>query len=372
MALTRELVARQHQVTVVCRPDAWIAEQLAGEPVEIIRSDLHRWPTDELRRLSRIIRDRGIQLLHTHMTRAHTVGVLLRWATGRPCIASAHCRHLHPHWCLNDYVVANSEATRRFHCRWNLVAPRRIEVVPCLVDTDRFDRVPLAACAAFRRSLGVTWETPLFGIIGDVRRCKGHVYLVRALPEILARIPAARLLIVGNRVPGYAAQVQREAERLGVADRMLWQDYRDDIDVVTKSLDLCVSAALEEPLGLTVPEAMGAGRAVVATRVGGLPENVVDGQTGLLVPPADPHALGQAIIRLLADPPLRNRMGATAWHVVRRRYCTERALDRWQQIFRDTIPACVPGRRALTGPSYAAAKAPRVPAPGVDGVLATY
>jgi hypothetical protein len=98
----------------------------------------------------------------------------------------------------------------------------------------------------------------------------------------------------------------------------------------------------------------------------------VDGQTGLLVPPADPDALGQAIIRLLADPSLRNRMGATAWHVVRDRYCTERAVDRWERILLDSLPANVPGRWGVAAPSRTLAKAPRVPVPGVDGVLATY
>ena len=132
------------------------------------------------------------------------------------------------------------------------------------------------------------------------------------MPEILAAVPDARLVIVGNVVPQYQARVLREARGFGISDRIIWTGYRKDVPVVMKSLDICVSAALEEALGLTMPEAMAAGRAVVATNVGGLPENVIDGETGILVPPAKPPALAEAIVRLLTDPRRPHGVG-TGW-----------------------------------------------------------
>ncbi len=337
IALIRQLLRRGHQLTLVCRPGAWIAEELAGDRIEIVTSDLHRWPLDELRRLTRLIRDRRMELLHTHMSRAHSVGVLLRWLSGTPCVATAHCRTFQPFWRFNDFVIANSEATRRFYARWALVSPSRIEVVPYLIDADSFSGVSHLDCVRFRQSLGVSEQTPLLGIVGDVYRRKGHLYVVRAMPEILAAVPDARLVIVGNAVPQYRARVLREARRFGISDRIIWTGYRKDIPVVMKSLDVCISAALEEALGLTMPEAMAAGRAVVATNVGGLPENVVDGETGILVPPAKPPALAEAIVRLLTDPVGRAALGRAGQRWVRERYRAGRDVDRIEQIFSQVV-----------------------------------
>ncbi len=355
IALMRQLLRRGHQLTLVCRPGAWIAEELARDRIEIITSDLHRWPLDELRRLTGVIRDRRIELLHTHMSRAHSVGVLLRWFSGVPCVATAHCRTFQPFWRFNDFVIANSEATRRFYTRWGLVASNRMEVVPYLVDAERFSGVAADDCVTFRHSLGVSADTPLLGIVGDVYRRKGHLYVVRALPEILAAVPSARLVIVGNAVPQYEAQVLREARELGVADQILWTGYRKDIPVVMKSLDVCISAALEEALGLTMPEAMAAGRAVVATNVGGLPENVVDGETGILVPPAKPAALAAAIVRLLQDPARRAALGLAGQRRVRERYRAARDLERIEHIFAKVVapPPVAPAPVAL--PTWPAA-----------------
>jgi glycosyltransferase involved in cell wall biosynthesis len=98
-------------------------------------------------------------------------------------------------------------------------------------------------------------------------------------------------------------------------------------------LDVCVSAALEEPLGLTIPEALGMGCAVVATDVGGLPENVRSGHTGLLVPPRRPRPMARAITRLLTDDTLRAELGEAGRCAMRAKYKWERDLDRVEAIF---------------------------------------
>jgi len=134
LVLTRELARRGHAVTLVCRPDAWIARQLAVDPVDVIPSDLHRWPLDELRRLAALARERRIDVVHTHMSRAHSFGVLLRWAGGLPCVATAQSRHVQLHWMFNDRVIAVSDTTRRFHRSYNLVRADRLVTIPDFVD----------------------------------------------------------------------------------------------------------------------------------------------------------------------------------------------------------------------------------------------
>ncbi len=338
LELIRRLAQRGHELTVLCRPGAWIADALAGEPVKIVTSDLQRWPRTELRRIADLMQDRGIQISHTHMSRAHAFGVLLRWINRTPCVATAHNRQRQLHWFLNDYVIANSYATLRFHQRWNRVSVRRSSVVPYLVDLTRFETVSATQRSNARAALGVAEETPLLGIIGDVCRRKGHTYLVRALPQILSSVPAARLVVIGNTIPPeYQTQVCSEAERLGVSQAILWRPFADDISGLMSALDLCVSASLEEALGLTIPEAMAAGRAVVGTNVGGIPENVVHSQTGLLVRPAHPGEMATAITELLTDPARRKRMGDAARERVRRMYNAQRSVSRIETILAQVI-----------------------------------
>lgn len=137
LLLTRELARRGHRVTLVCRPGAWIARQLAVDPVDLIESDLRRWPLDELRRIAALARERRIEVVHTHMSRAHSFGVLLRWTSGLPCVATAQSRHVQLHWMFNDRVIAVSDTTRRFHGSYNLVRADRIVTISDFVDGDR-------------------------------------------------------------------------------------------------------------------------------------------------------------------------------------------------------------------------------------------
>ena len=134
LLLSRELVRRGHQVTLVCRPGSWISRQMVDGPIDAFRSDLHRWPPDELRRIAGVIRQRQIDVIHTHTSRANFFGILLRWMTGVPSVATAHSRHVQLHWMFNDRVIAVSEADRRYQRTHNLVRGSRIETIHNFID----------------------------------------------------------------------------------------------------------------------------------------------------------------------------------------------------------------------------------------------
>ena len=328
LLLTRELMRRGHRLTLVCRPDAWIATQLRGEPVDIVESDLHRWPPDELRRLAVIAREHSIDVLHTHMSRAHFFGVLLRWLSGVPSVATAHNRYIQLHWMLNDRVIAVSEATGRFHRTYNFVRRTRLDVIHNFVDCRRFAEVDENKRALVRAGFGVAPASLLIGSIGDVIPEKGLIHLVRALPKVRCVVPAARLLVVGGGSAGYRAEVEREADKLGVASMITWAGQRSDVADIMQALDVFVLASLAETFSLVTAEAMAAGLPVVATAVGGVPECVSAGETGVLVPPADGAALADALIGLLCDAPLRQRLGEAARQRVRQLFSPEVQVPR--------------------------------------------
>jgi len=144
--------------------------------------------------------------------------------------------------------------------------------------------------------------------VGQLETVKGHRFLVDAWPTVRRAHPAACLVLVGE---GSARGALGEQARcLGVADSVVFVGFRSPADAFIAACDVLVQPSLTEGLPNAVLEAMAAGRPVIASRVGGVPELVVDGETGLLVPPADPDALARAIVALLDDPDLGARLGA--------------------------------------------------------------
>ncbi len=338
--LSRELIRRGHEITLLCRPGAWIAEELAADPIDVLFSDLRRFPLDELHRVAAEIRGRGIEVVHTHMSRAHFFGALLRWFAGVPSVATAHSRQVQPHWMFNDLVIAVSDATRRFQCRYNLVRPSRITTIHSFIDPRRLTCVPADARARFRQKLGVGDQTPLFGTLGTILPRKGQLHLVRALPAILAAVPEARLVIIGEIMDEhrqYQAKLERTAEQLGVSSRIVWAGYCPNAYEVLAALDVFVLASLEENLPMVILEAMALGLPAVATAVGGIPECVVSGETGLLVPPANPEAMAAAVAGLLVDPAQRRRLGEAGRRQVHESFSLESQATRIQAALQTVV-----------------------------------
>lgn len=326
--LTRELAHRGHRMTLVCRPGSYIAEQLRNDPVELVYSDLHWFPLGELRRVADVVRRRSIDVIHTHMTRAHFFGVMLRRFASIPCVATAHSRHFQFHWRWNDLVIAVSEATRIYQQRWNRVRPDRIVTIPNFIDAGRLAAVAQDR-ARLRAQLWLDDRTHLLGAIGSVIPRKGLVYLVEALPGILARAPNTRLAIISeDGIPRYVAKVKRAVARLALEKSVLWLGPHNEMPQLLAALDLCVMPSLEENLPLVLLEAMAAGVPVVASDVGGVSECVRADVTGLLVPPADVNALSDAIAAVLNNPDRGRELAAAAQRDIELRFSPHSLVPR--------------------------------------------
>jgi glycosyltransferase involved in cell wall biosynthesis len=318
--VAHELAQRGHDVTLACYPQAVIGEQIVRDKIDVVRTDLHRWPGDELRRMADFCREKQIDVVHAHTTRAHNFGALLRWMYGIPCVASAHNRLIQFHWMWHDQVIAVSEATRRYYRRLGLVRDRKIRTIHNFIDDSIAERTAADARMRVRDRLGLDEHVPLVVMVGNIIARKGVIYLVQALPAILRSVPDVKLLLVGESYGAYHETVRAEAERLQVSDRLIWMGHQDDVASVLAASDLFALSTLEDNFPLTILEAMAIGLPVVATRVGGIPECVVPGQTGELVPRKDVHTLADAVAQLLLDPALRRKYGAAGREVVRKRF----------------------------------------------------
>jgi glycosyltransferase involved in cell wall biosynthesis len=225
------------------------------------------------------------------------------------------------------------------------IARDRVEVVHDGVDVGLIGRQPAVdAHAAFWLPHGA----PLVGNVAALAAHKGQRHLVAAAARVVREIPDVRFLIVGE---GELRQpLEHQIKTLGLERHVLLAGFRPDALGLMKSFDLFVMSSVTEGLGSAILEAMACERAVVGTRTGGIPEAVIDGQTGLLVPPHDEAALAAAIVRLLEDAPLRANYGRAGRARVESDFSVDRLVQETMRVYetRTTSPPTIPSAPAAS------------------------
>jgi phosphatidyl-myo-inositol dimannoside synthase len=328
--LARETAALGHEVTVVAPHFTDQEEFDAGEPIEVLRYG--GYGLGWLRVLPMWWRCRPL-LRSTDLILAINAshGGLIGWWTGRPYITFAYAyeflkfgaRSLAARLLRRVYgravaVVAISNYTRERLITFGVDAEQAVTIYP---GTAEARAVSNGALAQLRERLCLG-DGPVILSVGRFIRRKGHATLVRAMPRILERHPTATLVLVGRG--SELAPVTRDAQRLGVRDHVRFPGPVSDEDLATL-YTLCDVFALPtgegdgghvEGFGLVFTEAQAYGKPVVAGDSGGVPEAVLDGKTGLLVPPNRPEAAARVVLQLLDDKELAARLGAAGKHRV--------------------------------------------------------
>jgi glycosyltransferase involved in cell wall biosynthesis len=283
-------------------------------------------PAKDLRALwqvFRLIKRERVTLVHTHTSKAGFLGRLAAWLARVPVVV--HTPHGHVFYgyygrrltalfvglerlaaWLTDRIVVLTERGIEEHLARGIGRREQFRVIPSGVDLELI-RLSARSYEMARSQLGVDSETHLIVGLGRLEPVKGFQLLVKALPAILSGVPSARLLLVGEG--SLRPALVNDARALGVADRLTFVGAQPEGAHFLAAADLVVVPSLNEGMGRVLVEAMALGRPVVATRVGGIPAVVVDGETGRLVAPDDPAALARAVNELLKDPGLRQRMG---------------------------------------------------------------
>jgi glycosyltransferase involved in cell wall biosynthesis len=217
-------------------------------------------------------------------------------------------------WLTKPEVVYTSASDRDRDGR------RPSHVVPLGIDLDRF---------AVGKPV-LPKNGPLVGNVGRLAPQKDHATLLEAIALVRERRPDVRLVLVGDGE--LRVELERQAAALGLAESVLLLGERHDVPDLLASIDVFANASRYEGLCLAVIEAQAAGVPVVATPVGGIRETIVDGETGLLVPPGDHRALADAISRLLDDRHLATRL-ASAARLVAERYSERRMIDETLRLY---------------------------------------
>jgi glycosyltransferase involved in cell wall biosynthesis len=315
-SLAAGLSPSRHRSLVCLFRDGWLRERCERLGLEThvipIRGMLDvGW----LRRFTRLLRDREVALVHAHEFGANTYGTLAARLARVPVVATVHGRSYYADngrrrlayrvVSRTARMVAVSEDVKRFLVESAGVPAARVRVVHNGIDTA--SPVADATRARLLAELGIQPGQGIVTVVGSLYDVKGHRHLLDAVPEIVKACPTAVFLLAGRG--DREAALREQARSLGIDGHVRFLGLRRDVPALLAIADLFVLPSLSEGLSIALLEAMAAGRAVVTTRVGGNPELVVDGETGVLVPPADAPALASAVSRLLADRAEAGRLG---------------------------------------------------------------
>lgn len=281
--------------------------------------------------LASLIRTHDIGLLHTHDPHSNVLAGLGRNRWPCACVASPYgwWDRLFPlrsrlyvrverNWALPNFerVITVSETMKRKILR-GPADPERIRVINTGLDLDAL--AGGRSREETRAKLGIPADAFVAGTVSRIYIEKGHTYLLQALQRMAASHPEARLLIVGDGPVRPA--LEQEARERGIAERVVFTGYYDDIPGALRAMDVfTLPTILEEGFPTAVLEAEAMGVPVVATDKGGTFETMDVGETGLLVPPKDAAALAQTLTSLHDDPERRRQMGATAHAFIRGRF----------------------------------------------------
>lgn len=315
----------------------------------------------------KLLEARPPRILHNHMYRAEVVGTRAALAlaeSGRPrpyvvgTVHSSRVRSVDDRELVRRLTPAMDRliAVSRSICDKLLAEGRTsvpVELIYNGVDLERYEYTE--ACCTLPEEYGFAEGSPMVGAVARLEPEKGHPTLLEAWPRVLAQVPEARLLIVGEGSQRQTLEAQAEGLGLLGEDcegdacvgtrharpgaKVVFTGLRDDVPAVTAALDVAVLPSYREAQGLAILEAMALRRPVVASAVGGVTEMVEHERTGLLVPPHDPAALGDAIARLLTDHPLADSLSRAGHDLVLSRFSLTAMVSAVSAIYEEGAAA---------------------------------
>ena len=299
--------------------------------------------------LARLLKKERVDILHAHGSKAGLVGRLAALWAGTPVVFfTVHNSIFYAEWpaykkrvfAFAEKVLARrthriitvSEALRRELIDREGLKAEQVVVVYNGIEPNEY-RVAESR-AALRRRLGLPVEGPVVGAVARLAPQKGLRYLIEAA-ALFSPEERPAFVVVGNGP--LRAELEALAEKNGVGGCFVFTGARDDIPLILKAIDLIVLPSVTEGLPLILLEAMAAALPVVATAVGGVPEAVVDGETGLLVPSRDPGALAQGMAALLKEPERVQRMGLAGKERVGKFFTAEKMAARVTSLYQEVL-----------------------------------
>jgi len=348
-----------HDVRAVVPGEGPLTAKLraAGIPLDIIPfsgkkiRQLPRISVAEIQ-LMRLIRAHQPEVIHSHLIKAmlacrmatvgYRGGIVVSQVPGTVHLRSRAVRWMDQVTLRRDDVVLGS--CQAIADEYVQMGARSTAVSYYGCDVHKVD--PLTSASTFRREFGLADDTPAVGMVAYMYPyrlrafreygVKGHEVFIDAAPKVLAQVPNARLFVIGDELIGngdYRRSLEERARQLGLGDRIVFTGYRGDVTDVMAGLDVIVNPSIEESACYTMVEALLMRKGVIASDVGGLPDTVQNGETGLLVPPGNSAELADAVVTLLGDPGLRQKMGELGRERCLRRFDIKNTVSKVEEVY---------------------------------------
>lgn len=322
---------QKYQPVVAClyNGDGSVAEQIRQLGVRVVDLKMQpKWRLDAIWRLSRLIRQEKPIILHAWMIHANILGRIVGRINRVPVvIISRRTQDLDGfgrEWVnrqlsgWSDATITVSNCVRQIEIDRSRTDPAKVVTIHNGIDAGRYDQIDPSARARIRREFNTPVEALVIASVGRFHPVKGFADLLAAMQLVHARFPDVILWLVGDGE--LRADLEAQARQLGLGGVVVFAGMRADVPEVLTAVDIFALASHVEGMPNAVLEAMAASLPVVTTQVGGVPEVVADGQTGLLVPPKDADALAQALFTLVESASLRRQFGMAGMRRVREQF----------------------------------------------------
>ena len=301
-----------------------------------------------LKRLIGIVKSEKISVLLTYHESSDYLGAIVGLLTGIPVVSSRRDmgyklkrRHVWIYRCINpifSHIVTVSHAVRQRVMETQWIASSRIRVIHNGIALGNIDLKGLTGprSAVDSSFLPESRKEVSVCCLANLRPIKGHHHLIESMVLVLREFPKTKFLFAGNfdGDADYHKSIVAQVELLGLREQLLFLGEIDPGETrrLLAGCDISVLPSLTEGLSNTILESMAAGLPVVATAVGGNPELIIDGETGYLVPPADPRAMADALLRLIRNPQLRREMGCRGRERVEEHFSLHAMVQKYEDV----------------------------------------
>jgi len=280
-------------------------------------------------------------IVHTHNTAAFldgTIGAMLadvpvRIHTDHARLYPDKTRYQIAEKIMSKYVakiVAVSEHTKQDLIKYQRISEDKIVVIPNGIDLGEIKKI---VPEDKKRELGIKYGAPVIGLGVRLEEQKGIKYLIRAMPYILNKYPETVCLIAGEGSKRY--ELEEEAKKHGLKDSIKFLGVRRDMTEILQIIDIYVLPSIWEGLPLVVLEAMAAGKAIIATNVGGNSTAIINEYNGLLIPSRNVEAIADGILRFLKEPNFAAEMSKNAYRTFNERFTVDKMVNQYEMLYAD-------------------------------------
>lgn len=331
------MLKRGHHVVLATRPQCRIREEAKHRGIPVLTMDMRgKFDLRAILTLSRFLKQENIQVVNTHSGVDSWIGAFAAKLASTPVLVRT--RHLNlplkRNWLnfvhyLADQIISCGETMRTHLVEGCGFPPEQIISIPTGIDFTRFS--PTRTRQEVRLELGIAPGDFLVLMVGIIRSVKRHALALQAFQQMLKQYPAAHMVLAGDGP--MRQEMEQLADTLGIAERVHFLGHRKDAPDLMAAADVLLLTSRSEGVPQAVTQALGLGTPVVATSVGGVPELIRHEETGLLVPPENPQAVTDALLRIAADPGLAARLGAAGREHVLAQFSLDAMLDKTEALF---------------------------------------